>query len=261
MTDAIVQPDGADGAAARARPLPPLYRRPAVLDSNRHAQFSLKEEAGYAFARTVHALPLNLAEFPAAARNYPIVFAGEGEATIPVVIMGVRTNQNLFVNEAGEWVRGVYVPAYARRYPFIFMESQDKTKLGLCIDEASEALVESDVRPLFRAGKRTEVVERALEFCSAYQREYQVTRVFADAVVEAGLLRDNQAEVRLKSGERFAVSGFKVIDEAKFNALPDEKFMEWRKRNWLAPVYCHFVSSLSWTALVDKAAEAVNAAQ
>jgi hypothetical protein len=254
MSDALAQTN--DGGA---RSLPPLYRRPAVLDSQRHASYSLKEAAGYGFARTTHALPINLAEFPTASRFYPVVFAGEGEATIPVVIMGVRTNQNLFVNETGEWVPGVYVPAYARRYPFIFMESQDKTKLGLCIDEASEALVESDVRPLFRAGKRTEVVERALEFCMAYQREYQMTRAFTDAIVEAGLLRDNQAEVRLKSGERFAVTGFKVIDEAKLNALPDEKFLDWRKRGFLAPIYCHFVSSLSWTSLIDKAVEATNA--
>ncbi len=257
MADASAETDG----AAPARALPPLYRRPAVLDSNRHGRFSLKEGAGYGFARGVHALPLNLAEFPAAARFYPIVFAGEGEATIPVVILGVRTGRNLFVNEAGEWAPGAYVPAYARRYPFIFMESPDKARLGLCIDEACEALVESDVRPLFRAGKRTEVVERALEFCMAYQREYQVTRAFMDALLEVGLLRENQAEVRFRSGERVAVSGFKVIDEGKLNALPDDKFLEWRKRGFLPAAYCHFISSLSWTTLVDRAVEASHAAQ
>lgn len=246
--------------AQSARPLPPLYRRPALLDSDRHAKLSLKEGAGYAFARGVHALPLNLAEFPAAARFYPIVFAGEGEAAIPVAILGVRTNQNLFVDETGAWAPGVYVPAYARRYPFIFMESPDKARLGLCIDEACEALVESDVRPLFKAGKRTEVVERALEFCMAYQREYQVTRAFMDAVQEAGLLRENQAEVRFRTGERLAVSGFKVIDEGKLNALPDDKFLEWRRRGLLPAAYCHFISSLSWTTLVDRAVETSHAA-
>jgi hypothetical protein len=250
-----------DGAATRPRALPPLYRRPAVVDAKRHANMSLKEAAGYGFARTIHALPLNLAEFPAAARFYPIVFAGDGENTIPVAIMGVRTNQNLYVSETGEWASGVYVPAYVRRYPFIFMESSDKTKLGLCIDEASEALVESDVRPLFRAGKRTEIVEKAIEFCMMYQREYQVTRAFTDAVVEAGLLRENQAEVRFKTGERLAVSGFRVIDEGKLNTLTDEKFLEWRKRNWLAPVYCHFVSGLSWTTLIDRAVETGHVSQ
>lgn len=256
MTDA---PLDSERPAARAA-LPPLYVRPAIVDASRHGQKSLKEGAGYGFARTVHALPINLAEFPAAARFYPIVFAGEGEATIPVAILGVRTNQNLFVGTQGEWVPGAYVPAYARRYPFIFMESPDKSKLGLCVDEVSEALVDSDVRPLFRNGKRTEVIERAIEFCMLYQREYQVTRSFCDGLSEAGLLRENQAEVRLRTGERLAVSGFRVLDEAKFNGLADDKFLEWRRRGWLAPIYCHFVSSLSWTNLVDKAVEASNAA-
>lgn len=249
-----------DRSAAAPAALPPLYVRPAIVDAARHGNKSLKEGAGYGFARGVHALPLNLAEFAAAARFYPIVFAGEGDTAIPVAILGVRTNQNLFVSPEGEWTPGVYVPAYARRYPFIFMESPDKSKLGLCIDEACEALVDSDVRPLFRNGKRTEVIERAIEFCMLYQREYQVTRSFMEGIVEADLLRENQAEVRLRTGERLAVSGFRVIDEAKFNGLADDKFLEWRRRGWLAPIYCHFVSSLSWTNLVDKAVETSHAA-
>ena len=28
-----------------------------------------------------------------------------------------------------------------------------------------------------------------------------------------------------------------VIDEAKFNAMPDEVFLDWRKKGWLALVY------------------------
>ena len=37
------------------------------------------------------------------------------------------------------------------------------------------------------------------------------------------------------------MSGFKVIDEAKFNKLPDEEFLRWRANGWLPLVYCHAV--------------------
>ncbi|WP_417843748.1 SapC family protein [Thalassospira sp.] len=50
------------------------------------------------------------------------------------------------------------------------------------------------------------------------------------------------------------MSGFKVIDEAKFNELDDETFLAWRKRGWVHLVYCHFISNGNWSTLVERAA-------
>ena len=247
-------PDDAPTVESGGGPLPALYQKPVLLDAQRHASYSLKENAGFAFAAKSNAMVLNGVEFPLAARHYPIVFAGNDTVVVPMVVLGVRRDENLFVQENGEWETGVYIPAYARRYPFVFTESADKSKLGLCIDEASEALVESDVRPLFKDGKRTAVVERALQFCTAYQREFEATKPFAQALVEHGLLTENRADLRLNSGERLAVAGFRVIDEKKFNQLPDDVFLEWRKRGWIALTYCHFVSVGNWQLLIDRVA-------
>ena len=35
-----------------------------------------------------------------------------------MIVLGLEAGVNLFVNEAGEWARGVYFPAFVRRYPF-----------------------------------------------------------------------------------------------------------------------------------------------
>jgi SapC len=48
--------------------------------------------------------------------------------------------------------------------------------------------------------------------------------------------------------------GFQVIDGAKFNALPDDVFLEWRRRGWLPLVYCHFLSMDRWRDLAEWAA-------
>ena len=234
--------------------LPAFYQRPVLLDAQRHSHLSVKENAGYAFARGVHSLLLNASEFAVASRFYPIVFAGEGAAAVPMAVVGARPQQNLFVDDAGHWVPGAYVPAYVRRYPFIFTESPDRSKLGLCVDEACDFVVESDVRPLFADGKRTDVVEKALEFCVAYQREFEASKAFVAGLTEQDLLVPNQAEMRLKSGERLAIGGFKVVDQAKFNALPDDVFLDWRKRGWLPLVYFHIVSVLNWSTLLDRTA-------
>lgn len=248
--------NGAFSVDAQAGPrpvLPPLYRRPVLLDPERHGKLSLKDQGGYDFARAATVLPLNAIEFVAAARSYPIVFAVREDAALPMAVVGLRPNQNLFVGRDGAWEKGFYVPAYARRYPFILMESPDRTKLGLCVDEGSDLLVESDVRPLFREGKPTKLVDSLLEFCLAYHREFEATRQFTGALMTQGLLTANQANLRLMQGERLSVGGFHVVEEAKFNSLPSEIFLDWRSRGWLGLVYCHLISIGSWSNLIDRA--------
>lgn len=240
-------------AGAGTATMPTLYRRPVPLDPGRHQSLSLREGGGFGFARTAGAMVITAGEFAAAARQYPIVFAGEGP-TMPVAVLGVRTDRNLFVDDQGEWARGAYIPAYARRYPFIFMETPDKSQLVLCIDEGSDLVVESDVRPLFRNGQRTELIDRALEFCTSYQRDFEATRLFTEALTAHELLVPNRADLRTPSGETFSVTGFRIIDEAKFNRLPDAVFLDWRRRGWVGLVYCHLLSTGGWSTLLDRLA-------
>ena len=62
-------------------------------------------------------------------------------------------------------------------------------------------------------------------------------------------------KVQRRSGPlRSVLSGFYVVDEAKFNALPDDVFLEWRRKSWVAAVYAHFLSQNCWKTLLDLAA-------
>jgi hypothetical protein len=44
---------------------------------------------------------------------------------------------------------------------------------------------------------------------------------------------------------------FQIVDEAKFNALPDDVFLDWRRRGWLPLVYAHLMSMASGAGLVE----------
>ena len=72
-----------------------------------------------AFAQKLNAIPISYTEFAPAARDYPIVFtSGDGgKSFAPVAVLGMTAGENLYANSDG-WASGVYVPAYARRYPF-----------------------------------------------------------------------------------------------------------------------------------------------
>lgn len=236
--------------------LPLFYQSPRVLTPGAHGQRSLAQDLGYAFAATTNAVPLVAEEMPVAGRHFPVVFSDEATPH-PVAILGLRGQQNLFVGADGQWRAGAYLPAYIRRYPFIFLENEARTELTLCIDEAAEALVEGRDRPLFDdGGQPTALTRSALTFCRDYQAQHLVAAEFAKALAEAGLLVDHRADVTLRGGERLSLAGFKVIDAERFAKLPDATFLAWRAKGWLPLAYAHFFSIGSWSALVDRVAGA-----
>jgi len=238
--------------------LPIFYRKPRPLQAERDADLGVREDGDYGFARQANAVPLVAVEMTLACRHYPIVFAA-GAVPQPVALLGLRGGQNLFVDAAGRWSEGVYIPAYVRRYPFIFMENADKSEYTLCIDEAAAAAVRGGGRPLFADGKPTDLAQRVLAFCRDYQANHNATQAFVQAVAAADLLVDNRADVTLGSGERLSLAGFKVIDEARFNALDGEVLLRWRGEGWLALVYAHLISISNWAGLVDRTAPAPRA--
>jgi hypothetical protein len=235
--------------------LPVLYRRPMPLDPERHGAMSLKRMTSFPFARKTNSVPLNGVEFPFAMRHYPIVFTA-GTQPNPVAVLGVRADKNLFVSEWGGWTDGLYVPSYVRRYPFIFMEENDGDRLILCVDEATDLLINDSKRPLFADGKPTDVVTHALDFCTEFQAQHAATAEFSRALADHDLLIPNRADLALVSGEKLSLGGFRMVDETRFHALADDVFLEWRKRGWLHLVYCHLMSSINWGRLADLADKA-----
>ena len=178
-----------------------------------------------------------------AARYYPIVFSTD-EAPASMAVLGLEAGQNLFVDEAGTWAAGFYIPAYVRRYPFIFMEHDGGTQWTLCVDEAASA-VRTD-------GEASAVTNQALEFCTAFQREATATRALAAALAEAKLLEARTVNFKHDNGTTRQVAGFQIVDEAKFNALADEVVLDWRKRGFLAAIYAQLFSAGAWAGLAAR---------
>ncbi|NYT85948.1 SapC family protein [Pollutimonas harenae] len=230
--------------------LPLFYKQPQALQPGLHAKLSLAKQPNYAFAASANSVPLVSSEMAAACRHYPIVFT-EGEQPAPVAVLGLRGQENLFINADGQWQANSYIPAYIRRYPFIFLENADQ--FTLCVDTLASSVVESAENSFFdNEGKPSELTRNALEFCREYQSQHAYTLEFSRALAEADLLVDNKADITLPNGQHLTLSGFKVIDEAKFNALPEQEFLRWRAKGWLTLVYCHLISVATWNNLLSQ---------
>src|ERR1700730_10500838 len=108
-----------------------IYEKAVPITRRDHGDISIKSGNDYGFARSVNSVPLMATEFDLTCVEYAIVFSGEGAEVMPAALLGIRDSENLYVDEHGAW-KAKYVPAFVRRYPFVF-SSQDGTTFTLCI--------------------------------------------------------------------------------------------------------------------------------
>ncbi|MGF1605333.1 MAG: SapC family protein [Rhodothalassiaceae bacterium] len=251
MNDATPVENGAGAAAANVLPL--FYSQPEVLRKDKHGDLGLAGEPDYSFAKTANAIPVTVAEFASAGLHYPIIFVGR-EQLIPVAAMGLEQGQNLFVTEEGRWDPYSYMPAYVRRYPFVFVRDQQNERFALCIDRASKRVNAGEgVRPFFDGEDMSDLTKQALDFCTAYQQEASQTERFTALMRELDLLTEKGISLTLRTGENKTINNIHLIDEEKLANLPDDKFLELRQNGALAVIYCHLMSQKAWQPLVARA--------
>ena len=230
-----------------------IYETAVPVSSQRHGDASVEIGADYAFSRNVNSVPLMAVEFPQAAQEYAIVFAGTAEAVMPAVILGVRGNENLYLSKDGGW-EGKYIPAFVRRYPFVFSSSDDGKTFTLCVDEAFPGFNrEGRGQRLFgEDGKPTPYVENVLKFNQEYRNQFLRSQAFCKKVVELKLLEPMQAQIALETGERMSLGGFMAVNRAKLKALPGETLAELAKTDELELLYLHLHSMRNFTGLKDR---------
>lgn len=233
--------------------MPLFYTKPEPLEPARHGDLALKEEIGFGFAAKVNALPLNMVEIPQAAAHYPIAFSPDGQGT-PLAILGLRDDENLFVDADGNWAENAYIPAYARRYPFLLMRmraDQDgaEDRFALCVDAVKGVTTKKGGRALFEGKEPTQLTSDALEFCKNYQGAAAQTQAFGEALAQAGLLTERQVQVDVPGKHRVNFSGFRMVDEKALAALDDTAFLGLRSSGYLPFVYAHLISGQQWPGL------------
>jgi hypothetical protein len=232
-----------------------FYERAVAVTSGRHRDLAVGRRRDFGFARAAGAVPLTTAELPAAAAHYPVVFVGEGDDVGLAVILGIRDGENLFVGADGRW-DAPYVPAFVRRYPFVFANRKDTTHLTLCVDEASDLLNhEGRGERLFdSAGERTTYLTNVLDFMQRYQVALERSRAFAKRVQDLGLLRDVQARMRLGDGAALQLRGFRTVDREALKGLASETVNELFASDGLEALYLHLASLRNLQALGERAA-------
>jgi len=249
MTDTTVQMPGQISGTVL------FYSKPEPLAPELHSKLGVKQsDRPFRFARQGHAVPLTVGEFPLAALTGPIIFVGDDKT--PLAVMGLNAGENMFVSEDGLFEPGVYIPAYIRRYPFVYAQDDAAQQMVLCIDRNADFIVEGGDMPFFTAdGKPSEYTQRCLEFCNNFESERQRTMSFVQLLKDNDLFETKVANFTPVNadgtpGEPQKIAEYYGVSEEKLNKLPTEKLLELRDNGALGQIYAHLLSLVGWDRLV-----------
>lgn len=220
-----------------------FYETAVPLNPQHHANWSVEIGNDYSFSRDVNSVLLMAAEFLAAAGDYPIVFVEANGIVSPVVILGVENNQNLYLTEQNTW-KAKYIPAFVRRYPFVFSSNEDNSVFTLCVDETFPGFNQASkgARLFEDEGKPSQYIQNVLAFLQSYQTEHQLTQNFSSKLKELDVLETMQAQITLDTGKTFSLNGFLCVNKEKLKNLPAEKLAELAKSDELELIYAHLHS-------------------
>lgn len=231
-----------------------FYQQPVALNKSEHKDKKISSEnRSFNFAAGTNSVIMAGVEFSEAAKEYPIVFAQAGESIIPVAMLGLRNEENLFVTEDGGWDAN-YIPAFVRRYPFVLAETGDSNQRVVCIDEGYEGLSDTDGEPLFDGEEPSPLLQQALDFLEEYQKQYIRTESFVTRLRENDLLMSLNAKVDMVDGQQFGLTGLLAVDERRLLQLPDDRALELFRTGELSWIYCHLMSLGCMNRMIERMA-------
>ncbi len=234
-----------------------IYEKAIALNKDVHADWSVEVGDDFGHTQNLNALPLLTAEFFKASREYPIVFSKAGDTVAPMVSLGLRNNENLFLDKSQKWLAD-YKPAFLRRYPFIFARSEDGNTFTLCVDESFSGFNQKGKgQPLFNDdGTPSPYVNNILNFLQSFQAEHARTQAFCQKLDEFDLFEPNNAVWTKPDGEQVALSGFFCISRAKLKALPPKVLSGMIEREEMDLIYAHLLSLENFNWFKTRLAEA-----
>lgn len=222
-----------------------FYERPVPLNRTAHKDLHIKPIQNLKFAGSVHSVPLTGVEFPAAARDLPILFGGSTvQDAGPMALLGLRENENLFIDADGRWEANTYIPAFVRRYPFILAEKPAGTEgddFTVFLDEAYEGFGSEGDRLFKEDGADTELLSNAVRFLGEFQQHVSRTQWFMEQLRKHDLLEPRNIRLE-KDGKTINLNGLFVVNEDKLRQLDEKTTHEFLREGVFGWIYAHLLS-------------------
>jgi hypothetical protein len=241
-----------------------FYKKPEPLNPQMHGNLGVnRTDKPYGFVANTNLVPLTVTEFVAASLSYPVVFVGDNR--VPIAVMGLRNDENLFVTQDGAFRLDAYIPGFVRRYPFVFAQDPQEDRLILCVDREAGFVSDKPDVPFFENGEPSAYTQSAVQFCNEFETERRRTESFVQLLKDLDLFDVREAVFSPTNpdgtpGQPIKLADYYAVSEDKLKALPAEKFIELRDNGALMQIYAHMHSLLAWDKLIALAFERADGA-
>ncbi|MEP5938727.1 MAG: SapC family protein [Erythrobacter sp.] len=233
-------------ASAPQPNLPLFYNDLMPLNSRDHKGWKAKNFADLSHLTKTHAIPLTIDEFVDAQRNYPVVFTA-GDDPLPIALMGLNEGVNVFIDSENKLAAGNYLPAYARRYPFMLARLQeDSQDMSLCFDPSAGIVADQkEGNELFTdENGATEYTQQILDFCQKFEESGQRTKAFIEEMKKHDLFMEGEVAITQPENpdKPYVYRGFQMIDEQKLRDLDAETIKTMNSNGILSLILSHLFS-------------------
>ena len=222
-----------------------MYQDLEILNKINHKNNSVKEVKDFSYAKNLMNAPITVTEFFEACKNYPILFTKDkDENWFASIMLGYKENENIFIDDKGAWDKLHYIPAFVRRYPFIFVEQKNNDELIVALNKDSLSIDKKDEsRKLFNdKGENTEFLNNVISFLNQFYVDSMATKEFVKQLDEWELLEEKIATVITPNQEQFNINGLYIVNEEKLKHLSKKKKDEICNKNAIPLITAHLIS-------------------
>lgn len=217
-----------------------MYKNVVVINETEHKEKGAKSLPNFSYAKNFNSCIIVSDEFYEVCKNYPILFAKNSDGWYALALFGLD-GENNFVNRKGEWKKGFYIPAYVRRYPFIYVKDGENLFLGIdegqIIDKS-----EAGERYFFEEdGSHSEFVKEIIKYLDAFHLQTLATTKFIERLDELGILEESMI-TRTEKDQEYKYGNFWTVNENKLNELSDEEKCSLCKDNSMKLITAHLIS-------------------
>lgn len=231
-----------------------MYENLEIINKIEHKDKYIKSIKNFLFAKDNMNAPITVAEFFSACKDYPIVFTKDSVTKdwFASVMLGIKDKKNVFINVDGNWQEEHYVPAFFRRFPFVFANQPNKEELILAVDKDYLTSDDKDAKKLFNEEENSDFLNQVLNFLSSYQKDMKISTGFIQQLDELGLLEEKAASFTSKDGEKFNINGFYIVNEDKLKNLDKAKKELICEKDLSPLITAHLISLSNIQKLVNK---------
>lgn len=230
-----------------------LYEKPELLTLESHGTLGITpNDRPFDFVKNINVVPLTIVEFGSAQRHCPIVFSSF-EDPVPLAVVGVVDQQNLFVDAEGHWDPMVYVPTYLRCHPFAIASGGPDGQVAVVVDRNAATVTENAKFPFFVDGKISKETDALMQLCAHHDAQAKRTRELGAKVKELELLTGARATYTPEgSSEPETLMDYISIDADKLTNLDADTVHELHTSGLLSAMYLQLYSLENWRHLMAR---------